>query len=38
MIPHRGRVLRLACRMRITGDVVVHNTACRRPMRSGGEP
>ncbi len=34
LIPHRGRVLRLACRMRVTGDVVVHKRGVRRGMRS----
>jgi hypothetical protein len=31
MVAHRGRVLRLACRLRVTGDVIVHKRGVRLP-------
>lgn len=31
MVPHRGRDLRLACRLRMTGDVVVSKRGVRAP-------
>jgi 2Fe-2S ferredoxin len=31
---HRGRVLRLACRLRVTGDVTVHKRGVRPPART----
>lgn len=31
LVPRRGRVLRLACRMRVTGDVIVHKRGVRLP-------
>jgi 2Fe-2S ferredoxin len=31
MVAHRGRVLRLACRLRVSGDVVVHKRGVRPP-------
>jgi 2Fe-2S ferredoxin len=34
LVAHRGRTLRLACRLRVTGDVVVHKRGVRPPERS----
>lgn len=31
MVAHRGRVLRLACRLRVTDDVIVHKRGVRPP-------
>lgn len=36
MIPFRSRVLRLACRPRITAEVVVTQRGTRAPDRSAG--